>query len=360
MNAEFKHTYSFAGGDCLSPDSLRRYLGGTLPKNSIHGVEKHLLNCEFCATVLEDMDVNQGADFVAQNIAKNVNARISEIIGSGPRLGFWIQYKTVIQLTSAFFLLGTAILFYLYTPSSHSNTKVIAPKVPAVALAPIASRSESEPKILAGKAKEEEIELKKRNSDPPILISSPKKEELKMEPSNPDNAKPENTEIKTSPVMAEPTLPIKKESPSTEVLAEKENYASLQIVSAKVLQKMSKTEGNTRKASKNGQISVSKSKNPSYFLLEDMPQYPGGDAAMEDFLSRNFKNPIKDKRNLTGQTVAVMFTVSSKGKLSDIEITRSIAPELDVEVIRLLTAMPQWDPGKHKGDITCVLALTVK
>ncbi len=361
MNADTKYTSSFAGGYCLSTDALRQYIDGTLPKKSLHVVEKHLLDCDFCSTVLEDMDVTEDAEFSVQGITKNVNARISQIIGTAPKPVFWVSYgKYVKGAAVALVFLGMGLLyrFYNQAPSdaSKSPSSLPSPTIsqPTVVSADTSAKNIKEDEfVLAKKAEPKPTDEQMTSAATAVPVEN-KAAENKTDLSKTETAE----EMKKKPEVLV-SVPVKKTEPAVESPAEKENFADLQIVSAKVLQKMTKTEGSSRKGSKNGQLPTPNNRKTSYYLLEDMPAYPGGDNAMEEYLAANFKNPVKDKRKLTGPAVAVMFTVSSRGKISDVEITRSIGPELDVEIIRLISSMPQWDPGKHKGDITCVLALTV-
>jgi hypothetical protein len=262
-------------------------------------------------------------------------------------------------------LLGAYLIYHFNSQPAGLADKTsagssLAPVIQQPAIPVHSSGSDSSRKIV----KEDEFLIKETPSDknltPTNSLTAPTPSEKTAIENIGAPVKTEMAEeLKKKPELIATALP-KKAEPAPELAVEKENYADLQIVSAKVLQKMTKTSGSTRKSSKNGQLPTPSNRNASYYLLEDMPEYPGGDNAMEEYLAGNFRNPVKDKRKLSGPAVAVMFTVSARGKISDVEITRSIGPELDVEIIRLISSMPQWNAGKHKGDITCVLALTVR
>ncbi|HEV7231592.1 MAG TPA: hypothetical protein VGO45_09710 [Bacteroidia bacterium] len=364
MNAETTYNHSFADGTCLSTVALRQYIDGTLPRKSLHLVEKHLLDCDFCSQVLEDIDVSESSAVTIDAISQNVNQRISELIGSAPEVAGWFRPRHLIVTGLALLLLTGSWLFYHYSGSPASD-HVTKPSIVLAEKAPLPVSSVTIPQTSAKTVKEDEFIIHRTETSTAPAVS--KNNDALASKSIPIPATANTPaplplpEVKNSSPAANPAVaPAKETPPLAEPAAEKEIINDLQIVSARVLQKMTKTEGTSRsKSKKNGQL-VAPSDRGAAYKLEDMPEFPGGDAAMEDYLEQSFKNPVKDKRTLTGKAVGVMFTVSSRGKISEVEITKSISPELDVEIIRLISSMPQWSAGKHKGDITCVLALTVR
>jgi TonB family protein len=84
--------------------------------------------------------------------------------------------------------------------------------------------------------------------------------------------------------------------------------------------------------------------------VDTRPFFPGGDAALISWIKANIKYPAKAKeKGVTGRVV-VTFIVEIDGSLSDIKIIRNTAPEFkaefEAEAIRLVKAMPAWDPAK--------------
>ncbi|HXC06730.1 MAG TPA: zf-HC2 domain-containing protein [Bacteroidia bacterium] len=358
MNAERTFTASLSGGHCLSTVALRQYVDGTLPRQDLHRVEKHLLDCDFCTHVLEDMDVTDEGRTAIESISENVNRRILDMVGQAPKPGLWAASRTYFYVGGGVLILLSSVLLYTFhTGKEHSAVTTLATP-PALQQPPTSPVPDNATK----KPVEDEFETK-HTTAAPVPEKTVSVNTTTPGPIHEDDA-PALVSKPESPAAANPDpAPPKKEEPKPETVTEKVNYADLQIVTVKVLQMMSKVSSSSssrKEGSRNGQISKSKDTSPAYYMLEDMPSYPGGQDAMEEYLATHFKNPVKDKRNLTGKAVGVMFNVSSKGRISDVEITRSIAPELDVEIIRLISSMPSWDPGKHKGDITCVLVVTVK
>ena len=87
----------------------------------------------------------------------------------------------------------------------------------------------------------------------------------------------------------------------------------------------------------------------SYFTADEMPAFPGGDAALLKFLSGRLNYPAAalDKR-LSGR-VFITFTVDPEGHLHDPRVVRGLGSGLDEEALRLVRLMPWWTPGKIQG-----------
>ena len=84
-------------------------------------------------------------------------------------------------------------------------------------------------------------------------------------------------------------------------------------------------------------------------VVEQNPQFPGGDQALMAWITKNLKYPSVAKENGIQGRVMVSFVVNKDGSISDTKITRSVDPSLDKEAIRLVYSMPKWTPGRQKG-----------
>ena len=85
-------------------------------------------------------------------------------------------------------------------------------------------------------------------------------------------------------------------------------------------------------------------------LYEQMPEFPGGQYALFQYLSQNVKYPPIAQENGIQGRVIVQFTVAKDGKIEDVEVVRSGGdPSLDKEAIRVIKAMPRWQPGAIRG-----------
>ena len=88
--------------------------------------------------------------------------------------------------------------------------------------------------------------------------------------------------------------------------------------------------------------------------VEQMPSFPGGDAALMRYLSKNIKYPPLAEENGIQGRVICSFVVERDGSVSDIRIKRSVDPSLDKEAMRVVSAMPKWIPGRQNGQMVRV------
>lgn len=90
-------------------------------------------------------------------------------------------------------------------------------------------------------------------------------------------------------------------------------------------------------------------KDKVFDVVEEMPQFPGGQVELFNFLSDNVKYPADaEKKKIEGRVIAT-FVVDKDGSITDAEIVRSVYPSLDAEALRVINAMPKWIPGKQSG-----------
>lgn len=84
-------------------------------------------------------------------------------------------------------------------------------------------------------------------------------------------------------------------------------------------------------------------------IVEQMPEFPGGNSELMKFLAKNIKFSIEaQKKRLTGRVIA-QFVVSKNGDITNPKIIRSVCPELDGEALRVIGLMPKWKPGMQRG-----------
>lgn len=114
---------------------------------------------------------------------------------------------------------------------------------------------------------------------------------------------------------------------------------------ANVQKKVVKTTKVTKKTSATDKV---------YEVCEQMPIFPGGDAALMKYLSENVKYPALAIKAQEQGRVVVSFTVEKDGAISDAKVARSVTPSLDAEAVRVVKAMPKWTPGKQDGQLVRV------
>ena len=84
-------------------------------------------------------------------------------------------------------------------------------------------------------------------------------------------------------------------------------------------------------------------------VVEQMPEFPGGMQALMTYLSKNIKYPSVAQDNGIQGRVLVSFVVNKDGSIVDPEVIKSVDAALDKEAMRVIKAMPKWNPGKQRG-----------
>lgn len=81
----------------------------------------------------------------------------------------------------------------------------------------------------------------------------------------------------------------------------------------------------------------------------DVPTFPGGEDALNSYLSANVKYPEIAKENGVEGIVAVAFIVTPDGNLQQLKIMKSVDPDLEKEALRVVSGMPAWIPADKDG-----------
>jgi periplasmic protein TonB len=86
-----------------------------------------------------------------------------------------------------------------------------------------------------------------------------------------------------------------------------------------------------------------------FTVVEQNPEFVGGNAAMYAWLGKNIKYPAAAQRaNISGK-VFVSFTVNTDGSITDAQVLKGLGFGTDEEAIRVVKSMPKWKPGKQSG-----------
>lgn len=102
-------------------------------------------------------------------------------------------------------------------------------------------------------------------------------------------------------------------------------------------------------AKPDSKVSKKSDKKQTLAACEKMPQFPGGDVALMNYVRDNLKYPEEAMKAGVQGRVVVKFVVSADGSVASPEVIRSVSPELDAEAIRVVESMPRWTPGTVDG-----------
>lgn len=92
-----------------------------------------------------------------------------------------------------------------------------------------------------------------------------------------------------------------------------------------------------------------------FMVVENMPEFPGGDLGLMKYIQKNVKYPaIAKEYNITGK-VYVSFIVDRSGSVTNVKIVRGVDKNLDAEAMRVVKSLPKYKPGKQRGKAVRVM-----
>ena len=91
-----------------------------------------------------------------------------------------------------------------------------------------------------------------------------------------------------------------------------------------------------------------------FTAVEQMPTFPGGEAALMQYLSSHIKYPAAAAENGIQGRVVVQFVVTKNGSVGDVKVVKSKDPELDKEAVRVVKTLPKFNPGRMNGQAVSV------
>ncbi|MGA0559370.1 energy transducer TonB [Larkinella sp. VNQ87] len=169
---------------------------------------------------------------------------------------------------------------------------------------------------------------------PPPPVELPKVNTVKFLPPEvkPDEEVPEET--------PPPTVEELKEAVAAEKTQEGDPNAEEVIVAPEETAGPTKVEAAVEAAPKEEQI---------FTVVEQNPEFPGGMAALGQFLSKNIRYPPAASRANVSGRVFVSFVVNTDGSIQDVTVLKGLGFGTDEEAMRVVKAMPKWRPGKQSG-----------
>jgi protein TonB len=157
--------------------------------------------------------------------------------------------------------------------------------------------------------------------------------------------------IAVAPQSPEPTVGRSSEAVKSPIVAP-EPESKTKVAAVKTHKPA--TKANAPKVKPKIEQPQTRSDTTVYMMVEDRPEFSGGDQALMKYLSENIKYPKEAKDKGIQGRVTVEFVVEKDGSISNAEIMRGIDPSLDAEAVRVVSAMPRWKPGKQRGNLVRV------
>jgi len=86
-----------------------------------------------------------------------------------------------------------------------------------------------------------------------------------------------------------------------------------------------------------------------YTVVENMPQFPGGEKALFEYISLHVRYPADAHQNGVQGKIIVRFTVNESGKVENAVILRGVYPSIDAEGLKVVSSLPDFVPGEQNG-----------
>ena len=139
------------------------------------------------------------------------------------------------------------------------------------------------------------------------------------------------------------SIEVLKEESAIEKYGDEGKYGVILITSKNPSTDKNKAKGND--------IRTTEKNNPEaiYTIVEEVPSFPGGQSALTTWLNEKIIYPEDAVRNKISGEVKVGFVVSSNGKIEDVRIVMPLYPSIDREAYRVVSSLPDWNPGKQNG-----------
>jgi hypothetical protein len=344
----------FQRGKCLSLETMRMYNEGNLPSKTTHEVERHLLECSLCASAIEGLNARRISD--VSKVSTNINKRLAVYMNTPPETPILSRFGMAMIVSSVVVAIGLTVWLIAansgapenqladtgavtqYDPPSGKNSSQVIPENSE-------ERSQENGAVSVFEHANGPGEKQKQNN---LTIAN-------LPATQPGDEKsllvdPQVTNKKTE---QEPPQP----EDNTRVVG------TDQFLRIKSVMVYPPTTHNDKKAKSNdngnnGQINRSNN-NKGEFELDEMPTFPGGNEALKNYILANFKPQKEDKDGLKRKTTGVLFQVNAKtGEVSGVSLSISVSPLTDAELLRVIQAMPKWNPGKKRGTVDVMLGIT--
>jgi protein TonB len=187
--------------------------------------------------------------------------------------------------------------------------------------------------FLKSKAKDETIETTVTLAEPPPL-----KDETPPPPPPPPPP-PVRPTVKFLEMVAKKDEEVQKEEP---VVAQKDIHEEVAV--------------ETQKGNEDAPVvaepvitSAPIVENKIFQVVEQMPEFPGGEEALMKFIQNNINYPDMERENDIQGRVVVGFVVNEDGSLSDISVKKGVSSGIDKEAVRVVKKLPNFKPGKQQG-----------
>ena len=116
-----------------------------------------------------------------------------------------------------------------------------------------------------------------------------------------------------------------------------------------VVKTVAQVDKQTKKVEAKSQNPQEQAKEEVFTVVEVMPQFPGGEKALQQYLVGNIKYPEDARKKGVQGTTYVSFIVGRDGNISDTKVLRGFDKDCDQVALNVVKNMPKWESGFQGG-----------
>jgi hypothetical protein len=343
----------FQRGKCLSLDTMRLYNEGDLSAKATHEVEKHLLECTLCASAIDGLSKTRINDVT--KVSSNIHKRLAVYMNTPPQTPILSRFGVTMIVSSLVLVIGFTTWFL--TRDDEVPQKQIADSGAVTQYQPPSKENTSKEISEPGS-----VERSQENGTVSVQApvgNNPKTETKPLSVENLPATQPgdKGNETLTVDPQDKPGNQPPVDDQNTRV-AGTDSYLRIKSVTVYPPTTHSDKKPKSNDGGGNGQLDRSNN-TKGEFELDQMPTYPGGNEALKSYITTNYKPQKEDKENLKRKTNGVMFQVNAKtGEVSGASLSFMISPGTDAELLRVIEAMPNWNPGTKRGTVDVMVGIT--
>jgi protein TonB len=329
----------------LSLEAMQRYLEGDLGPEELSVVEKHLADSPFDREALEGLEKFRTVQ-VARDV-KELNEKIGKKASSGKERQlkasrrfsryYWVAAAAVIGI-----LVVSAIIVLMYRYSPEPLQLAVKQQDTVI--------EEADNKGTYQQIPEESTDIP-GSGEPEIVTPA---EDIAAS----DRSGKSPMETEEEPPVTEQKITITGIEADEDVAAENNRPVPIGGIAGRGKENPAASGGDaSARASytiqaedlmKQGSDIVEQEKQV-FMVVEQMPEYPGGEEALINYLSENLQYPEGAKESGVQGQVFVTFVVEKDGSISEVEVLRGLGGGCDEEAVRVVEEMPKWKPGAQRG-----------
>ena len=356
---------------CLSREAFDAFRNDVLPPDVKAVAAEHLASCPFCTDAMEGFEEMGSPQIAAEVMAKLDDTFQQKYLSKKTKIKSIVWFSISVA-ASILLLSGLFFLFRDNKPKTQiavntpqqadtdsatngglfDHEEKLDEKSPAQTSSVISRNKEGERKA---PVKTEEIKnINTQSSDGFVTNAQEPFNKVKAEKEEEFSSKSSYAAGAPAPAVMADTNALDKKS-----LA----YTSSEAKSSKFRDQTADNYSATRAPAKRGynpsasgekvdsNKDVSKDDESVSSIIEEPATFQGGDInKFSQYIIQQLKIPSSvEISNLSSSKAILQFVVDKKGKLTDIRIIRSLDPQIDNEIVKILKNSPLWAPGKHGG-----------